>query len=63
MTDSIGNWKLHLQDVKARTGKKLGLVKTLAYKKWGGDQNTPNDCGINFTLRGIDLWSHHKTSN
>jgi hypothetical protein len=26
--------------VKARAGKKLGLLKTLAYKKWGGDQKT-----------------------
>jgi hypothetical protein len=34
------NWKVHLKDVKARAGKKLGLLKTLAHKKWGGDQKT-----------------------
>jgi hypothetical protein len=26
--------------VKARAGKKLGLLKTLAHKKWGGDRKT-----------------------
>jgi hypothetical protein len=27
------NLEVHLKDVKAREGKKLGLIKTLAYKK------------------------------
>jgi hypothetical protein len=34
------NWKINLKDVKARAGKKLGLLKTLAHKKWGRDQKT-----------------------
>jgi hypothetical protein len=34
------NWKVHLKDVKARAGKKLGLLNTIAHKKWGGDQKT-----------------------
>jgi hypothetical protein len=34
------NWKVHLKDVKARASKKLRLLKTQAYKKWGGDQKT-----------------------
>jgi hypothetical protein len=29
------NWKVHL-----KAGKKLGLLKTLAHKQWGGDQKT-----------------------
>jgi hypothetical protein len=29
---------IHLKDVKERAGKKLALLKTLAHKKWGGDQ-------------------------
>jgi hypothetical protein len=34
------NLKVHLKDVKARAGKKLGLLKALAHTKWGGDQKT-----------------------
>jgi hypothetical protein len=34
------NYKVQLKDVKARAGKRLGLLKTLAHKKWGGDQKT-----------------------
>jgi hypothetical protein len=30
------NWKEHLKNVKARTSKKLNLLKTLAHKEWGG---------------------------
>jgi hypothetical protein len=34
------NWNVHLKDVKARAQKKLGLLKTPAHKKWGGDRKT-----------------------
>jgi hypothetical protein len=34
------NWKVHLTEVKARAGKKLGLLMTIAHKIWGGDQKT-----------------------
>jgi hypothetical protein len=34
------NWKVHLKNVNARADKKLGILKTLAHKKWGGDQKT-----------------------
>jgi hypothetical protein len=33
------NWKVHLKVVKARAGKKLGLLERLAHKKWGRYQN------------------------
>jgi hypothetical protein len=38
--DDILNWKEHLKDVKARAGKEQGLLRTLAHKKWVGDQKT-----------------------
>jgi hypothetical protein len=31
--DDRPNWKVHLKNVKARAGKKLGLLKTLAHEK------------------------------
>jgi hypothetical protein len=33
-------WKVDLKDVKARVGKKLKRLRTLAHKKWEGDQKT-----------------------
>jgi hypothetical protein len=38
--DEKFDWKELLQTVKARPSKKLNLLKTLAPKKWGGDQKT-----------------------
>jgi hypothetical protein len=33
-------WQIQMEDVKARAGKKLEHLKTLAHKKWGEDQKT-----------------------
>jgi hypothetical protein len=40
IVDDRLKWRVHLKDVKARAKKKLGLLKTLAHKKWGRDRET-----------------------
>jgi hypothetical protein len=34
------NWKEHIKDAKARAMKKWNIIKSLAHKKWGADQQT-----------------------
>jgi hypothetical protein len=34
------NWEEHIKDVKARAMTKLNIIKSLAHKKWGADQQT-----------------------
>jgi hypothetical protein len=58
-------WKVHLKDVKARAGKKLGATKDTSTHKKGEEMKIRylhNDGVINFMLRGIDLRNRHKTS-
>jgi hypothetical protein len=34
------NWKEHIEDSKARAMKIMSIIKSLAHKKWGADQQT-----------------------
>jgi hypothetical protein len=45
------NWKQHIKDVKTRAIKKLNIIKSLASKKWDGDQQTFHQMIILPTLR------------